>query len=178
MKRLLFLLVLSAVAGCGFHLRGAADLPFSSVYVPAATSGIALDLARNIRAGTNVVGLLDTGWDTHGDGDGSVARTKMKALVPALDTFITRMVADTTRNVTLVIMGDFARSLPGSNHQPNLTATVIGPSVKPGTTGRTDADVNLKTDTPAATGLWTYLAALAKVGASPFGANQHPSLVA
>ena len=54
MKRLLFLLVLSAVAGCGFHLRGAADLPFSSVYVPAATSGIALDLARNIRAGTNV----------------------------------------------------------------------------------------------------------------------------
>lgn len=131
-----------------------------------------------IRAGTNVVGLLDTGWDTHGDGDGSVARTKMKALVPALDTFITRMVADTTRNVTLVIMGDFARSLPGSNHQPNLTATVIGPSVKPGTTGRTDADVNLKTDTPGATGLWTYLAALAKVGASPFGANQHPSLVA
>jgi LPS-assembly lipoprotein len=54
LKRLLFLLVLSAVAGCGFHLRGAADLPFSSVYVPAATSGIALDLARNIRAGTNV----------------------------------------------------------------------------------------------------------------------------
>jgi len=41
------------LAGCGFHLRGSADLPFSSVYVPGATSGIALDLARNIRAGTN-----------------------------------------------------------------------------------------------------------------------------
>jgi LPS-assembly lipoprotein len=54
LTRLLFLLALAAAAGCGFHLRGAADLPFSSVYVPSATSGIALDLARNIRAGTNV----------------------------------------------------------------------------------------------------------------------------
>jgi LPS-assembly lipoprotein len=42
-----------ALAGCGFRLRGTAELPFSSVYVPGATSGIALDLARNIQAGTN-----------------------------------------------------------------------------------------------------------------------------
>jgi LPS-assembly lipoprotein len=42
------------LAGCGFRLRGTAELPFSSVYVPGATSGIALDLARNIQAGTNV----------------------------------------------------------------------------------------------------------------------------
>ena len=43
-----------AAAACGFHLRGTADLPFSSVYVPGANAGIALDLARNLRAGTNV----------------------------------------------------------------------------------------------------------------------------
>jgi len=43
-----------ALAGCGFHLRGTADLPFDTVYVPNATSGIALDLARNLRAGSNV----------------------------------------------------------------------------------------------------------------------------
>ena len=54
MKQTLILLLAFAVAGCGFHLRGAADLPFSSVYLPSATSGIALDLARNIRAGTHV----------------------------------------------------------------------------------------------------------------------------
>jgi LPS-assembly lipoprotein len=42
------------LAGCGFHLRGTADLPFDTVYVPNATSGIALDLARNLRAGSNV----------------------------------------------------------------------------------------------------------------------------
>ena len=42
-----------ALAGCGFQLRGTAALPFNSVYVPGAISGIALDLARNIQAGTN-----------------------------------------------------------------------------------------------------------------------------
>ena len=40
--------------GCGFRLRGTAELPFSTLYVPNATGGIALDLARNIRVGTNV----------------------------------------------------------------------------------------------------------------------------
>lgn len=39
--------------GCGFRLRGTADVPFSTVYVPGAISGIALDLKRNIEAGTN-----------------------------------------------------------------------------------------------------------------------------
>src|SRR5688572_21279089 len=46
--------LLLLAAGCGFRLRGAAELPFATVYVPGATSGIALDLARNIRAATNV----------------------------------------------------------------------------------------------------------------------------
>jgi LPS-assembly lipoprotein len=41
-----------ALAACGFHLRGTASLPFETIYVPNATSGIALDLKRNIRSGT------------------------------------------------------------------------------------------------------------------------------
>ena len=41
------------LAGCGFRLRGTADVPFETLYLPAATSGIALDLKRNIQAGTN-----------------------------------------------------------------------------------------------------------------------------
>ena len=44
----LFLLL----AGCGFRLRGTAEVPFESLYLPGATSGIALDLKRNIQAGT------------------------------------------------------------------------------------------------------------------------------
>jgi LPS-assembly lipoprotein len=54
LKNARLLLFALALAGCGFHLRGTADLPFSSVYVPGATGGIALNLARNIRAGTTV----------------------------------------------------------------------------------------------------------------------------
>jgi LPS-assembly lipoprotein len=53
-RNLLVLLLTLALAACGFRLRGTADLPFDSVYVPGATGGIALDLARNLRAGTNV----------------------------------------------------------------------------------------------------------------------------
>ena len=42
------------LAGCGFQLRGVADVPFESLYLPNATTGIALDLKRNIQAGTRV----------------------------------------------------------------------------------------------------------------------------
>src|SRR3954468_15299973 len=40
------------LAGCGFQLRGTANVPFDTVFVPGATGGIALDLKRNIQAGT------------------------------------------------------------------------------------------------------------------------------
>ena len=40
------------VSACGFRLRGTAEVPFQSLYVPGATSGIALDLKRNVQAGT------------------------------------------------------------------------------------------------------------------------------
>ncbi|MGA7985932.1 MAG: LPS assembly lipoprotein LptE [Burkholderiales bacterium] len=51
--RALILLVAISLAGCGFQLRGAAKLPFDTVYVAAAEGGIALDLKRNIQAGTD-----------------------------------------------------------------------------------------------------------------------------
>jgi len=41
------------LAACGFQLRGTASLPFETIHVPNATSGIALELKRNIRSGTN-----------------------------------------------------------------------------------------------------------------------------
>lgn len=40
------------LAGCGFRLRGTAEVPFETIHVPGATAGIALDLKRNIEAGT------------------------------------------------------------------------------------------------------------------------------
>ena len=41
------------LAACGFHLRGSATVPFQTLYIPNAKTGIALDLKRNIEAGTN-----------------------------------------------------------------------------------------------------------------------------
>lgn len=52
MKARAAVLLCLIVAACGFRLRGTAEVPFDSVYVPGATTGIALDLKRNIQAGT------------------------------------------------------------------------------------------------------------------------------
>ena len=41
-------LLLALAASCGFHLRGVAEVPFATVYLPGAKSGIQLDLKRNI----------------------------------------------------------------------------------------------------------------------------------
>ena len=50
--RSLVLALLLLLAGCGFHLRGTADVPFETLYLPNADSGIALDLRRYVQAGT------------------------------------------------------------------------------------------------------------------------------
>jgi LPS-assembly lipoprotein len=47
------------LAGCGFHLRGSATVPFQTLYIPGAKSGIALELKRNIEAGTNAKVVYD-----------------------------------------------------------------------------------------------------------------------
>ena len=53
---LLFALLL---AGCGFQLRGTADLPFDTLFIPNTTGGIALDLKRNIQSGTRTAVVDD-----------------------------------------------------------------------------------------------------------------------
>ena len=52
MRATLALALALALAGCGFQLRGTADLPFESLFIPGATAGIGLDLKRNIQSGT------------------------------------------------------------------------------------------------------------------------------
>ncbi len=128
-----------------------------------------------IRAGANVVVALDGGWDTHGDRDGSQVRNMMsQRILPPLATFIGRMMNEPGYNVVTVIMGEFARSLPGSDHQGNVTHTVIGKYVRVGTTGRTSGNVGLPPGTPNTDGFWAYLASVLKVPTQPFGANPHP----
>lgn len=131
-----------------------------------------------IEAGANVCVAVNGGWDTHGDRDGSNVRDMMnQRILPALKVFINRMVADPRRNVNLMVVGDFSRSLPGSDHAAGVSATVIGKNVRVGTTGRVDGDVRLAAGTPQGLGLWAYLAKLANVPFQPFGSNPHAGLV-
>ena len=59
MRRLAALVVALALAGCGFQLRGTANLPFETIVIPGAGGGIALDLKRNIQSGTNAKVIED-----------------------------------------------------------------------------------------------------------------------
>jgi len=46
------LLLALLLTACGFQLRGSVNLPFDTLYVPNASSGIALDLKRHIQSGS------------------------------------------------------------------------------------------------------------------------------
>ena len=59
MRRLAALLVALALAGCGFQLRGTANLPFETIVIPGAGGGIAPDLKRSIQSGTNAKVIED-----------------------------------------------------------------------------------------------------------------------
>ena len=131
-----------------------------------------------ITAGANVVVAMDGGWDTHGDRTAATVRNMMNTrILPPLKTFISRMLNRPDYNVGILIMGDFARSLPGSDHASSMSATVIGKYVKVGTTGKMSANVQLPAGTPSVPGLWAYLAEVMKVPSNPFGANPHTTVL-
>lgn len=127
-----------------------------------------------ITAGANVVVAVNDGWDSHGDTGGDEVRNHMNdEILPPLKKFFENMWADATRNVVVCVFGDFARSLPGSDHQPNCAVTVMGKYVKTGSTGNVDKDVVMKDGTPEIPQLWAYLNAVLRSPTQPFGANPH-----
>jgi Protein of unknown function (DUF1501) len=133
-----------------------------------------------IQAGANVAVAMDGGWDTHGDTSANNVRNMMNTrILPPLKVFMNRMMNRPDMNVGILIFGDFARSLPGSDHASSLSATVIGKYVKVGTTGKMSANVQLPAGTPSVPGLWSLLSEAMRVptASNPFGANQHPSLL-
>jgi len=97
--------------------------------------------------------------------------------LPPLKVFMSRMLNRPDFNVAIVMLGDFARSLPGSDHASALSATVIGKYVKQGTTGKMASNVTLPAGCPAVLGFWSYLSAVTKTAGQPLGPNLHPTLV-
>ena len=134
-----------------------------------------------VRSGTNFVLAEDGGWDTHGDTSGTTVRNAFKQRIATpLRTFLTRVVEGglSERNVVVALVGDFHRSLPGSDHQANVASIVIGKRLKNATTGKTDGRVSLPATTPGIDGFWQLLAAASKLDTSSFGANPHAALIA
>jgi len=60
-RNALVVALLLTLAACGFKLRGTAEVPFETLFLPGATGGIALDLKRNIQVGTNAKVVDDPG---------------------------------------------------------------------------------------------------------------------
>jgi hypothetical protein len=127
-----------------------------------------------VRAGTNVVTVLTENfdWDVHGDSVSNVRTRMSERVLPGVQTFINRMMADPATaaeyDVTLVIAGDFARAQP-EGHASSLSCVAIGPGIKVGTSGRMNSQVALPQGTPSWQGLWSMLGGITACPSNPFG---------
>ena len=138
-----------------------------------------------IRAGTNVVFATDSFRnDFHGDRQCVNTRNLWNSdILPAIALFCTRALTIPDTNVVVLVIGDFARSLPGCDHASGQSCTVMGKYVNPGIgpNQQVGANVQFPAGAPRTAGLWAYLAAVTKVpamaAAAAFGANPHPERV-
>lgn len=137
-----------------------------------------------VRAGAGVIfaqpaytGRPDRQFDTHEDEAGTAARAVMAPITPALAMFLDRMLSLRGRNVVTLLVGEFSRTIPKSDHEPGGTATVIGKYVKTGTAGPQNADGSPPVNAPPPEGLWAYTSAALRLGSAPFGRNPNPELI-
>jgi hypothetical protein len=137
-----------------------------------------------VHAGTSVIfaqpaytGRTDRQFDTHEDDAGVSARAVMAPITPALAMFLDRTLSLRGRNVVTLLVGEFSRTIPKSDHEPGGTATVIGKYVKTGTAGPQNADGSPPVNAPPPEGLWAYTSAALRLNVAPFGRNPNPELI-
>jgi hypothetical protein len=122
-------------------------------------------------------GRQDRQFDTHEDDSGVQARVVMAPITPSLATFLDRVHGLPGRNVVSVLVGEFSRTNPKSDHERGGTATVIGKYVKTGTAGPQRPDGAPPAEAPPPEALWAYAAAALRVKGTPFGPNPNPELI-
>ena len=122
-------------------------------------------------------GRPDRQFDTHRDGNGELARKIMEPITPMLAMFLDRVMALPDRNVVTMLVGEWSRTHPESDHAPGGTATVIGKHVKTGTAGPQNADGSPLPNAPSPEAIWAYAAAALRLAKTPFGRNPNPELI-
>jgi len=137
-----------------------------------------------VHTGTSVIfaqpaytGRKDRQFDTHNDDAGTASREVMMPITPALRIFLDRTLSMRGRNVVTLLVGEFSRTIPKSDHEPGGTATVIGKYVKTGTTGPQSADGAPPENAPPPAALWAYVASALRISGTPFGRNLYPELI-
>ena len=137
-----------------------------------------------VRLGAGVVfaqpaytGRTDRQFDTHGDESGEKARDVMRPITPSLATFLDRTLGLPGRNVVTLLVGEFSRTFPESDHEPGGTATVIGKRVRTGTAGPQRPDGAPPESAPPPEALWACVAAALGLASAPFGANPNQKLI-
>lgn len=166
-------------------IRSAYGVPAVSTLIDSQRSTFA-GIESLIHAGVGVIfaqpaytGRPDRQFDTHHDDVGTLARDIMAPITPSLITFLDRVMALPRRNVVTLLTGEFSRTLPGSDHAPGGTATVIGKYVKTGTAGRQGPGGSPPEHATPPEGLWAYVAAALRLsGPASFGRNPHRELIA
>ena len=177
-----FVMDFEAVPGVD-EVRSVYGVPSDAVWIHdqgstfAAVEGLVRGGASVIFAQPAYTGKPDRQFDTHGDATGEAARKIMAPITPMLTTFLERVMALPRRNVVTMLVGEWSRSSPASDHEPGGTATVIGKWVKTGTAGPQRADGQPPPNAPPPEGLWAYAAAALRVSGAPFGKNPNPELI-
>ena len=179
-----FVLDFEAIQGSGLdEVRSAYGVASDAVFIrDQASTFVAVEAL--VRAGSSVIfaqpaytGQPDRQFDTHRDENGKVARKIMEPITPMLATFLNRVMALPDRNVVTMLVGEWSRTNPESDHEPGGTATVIGKYVKTGTAGPQNADGSPPANAPAPEALWAYAAAALRLPKTPFGRNPNPELI-
>lgn len=122
-------------------------------------------------------GRTDRQFDTHDDDVGVAARAVMAPITPSLSLFLDRTLGLPERNIVVMLVGEFSRTIPNSDHEPGGTATIIGKYVKTGTAGPQQADGAPPVNAPPPEALWAFLSSALHIDAAPFGHNPHPELI-